>query len=78
VKEIVRLLRAEVERAGGQSAWARRERINRTQLNQVLSGRRDVSLNILKALKIRTIYVRDDNSTDARDGDARIGGEPGN
>ena len=32
---VVRLLRSEVKRAGGQSSWARRERIDRTMLNRV-------------------------------------------
>ena len=31
--DVVRLLRSEVEQAGGQSAWARRERIDRALLN---------------------------------------------
>ena len=52
IKEVVRLLRAEVERAGGQSAWARREGIDRTLLNKVLSGQKPPSNKIIKALKL--------------------------
>jgi hypothetical protein len=51
--DVVRLLCSEVERAGSQSAWARRERIDRTMLNrfstvrgcqQRLSSRRSSSV----------------------------------
>jgi DNA-binding phage protein len=34
--DFIRLLRSEIERAGGQSALARREHIDRTLLNRVL------------------------------------------
>jgi hypothetical protein len=36
--QVVRMLRAEVKRAGGQSEWARRNKVERTVLNRVLSG----------------------------------------
>jgi hypothetical protein len=39
-KDVVCLLRSEVERAGGQSAWARREWIDRTLVKRVLCGQK--------------------------------------
>ena len=39
-KDVIRVLRLEVERAGGQSSWARRESIDLTSVNKVLSGRK--------------------------------------
>jgi hypothetical protein len=55
-KDVVRLLRLEVQRAGGQSSWARRERIDRTMLNRVLLGRRPPTEGIIKALKLCNVY----------------------
>ena len=60
-KGVIRLLRAEVKRAGGQSSWARRERIDRTTLNRVLRGRTPPTEEIIRALKLCNIYVADDN-----------------
>ena len=56
-KDVVRLLRRDVERAGGQSEWARRTGIDRTTLNKVLQGSRPASSQILKALKLKEIVV---------------------
>jgi hypothetical protein len=53
---VVRLLRAEVKRAGGQSAWARRERIDRSMLNRVLRSRKPPTEDIIRALKLCNIY----------------------
>jgi hypothetical protein len=58
-REVLRLLRSEVEKAGGQAAWARREGVNRTMLNKVLNGRKLIPPSIIKALKLRTVYLRD-------------------
>ena len=55
-QDIVPLLRAEVARAGGQSSWARRERIDRTLLNRVLHGRRPPTEQIIRALKLCNVY----------------------
>jgi DNA-binding phage protein len=55
---VIRLLRSEVEKAGGQSEWARRERVNRTMLNKVLNGRKLIPPSIIKALKLRTVHIR--------------------
>ena len=56
-KEVVRLLRLEVEQAGGQSSWARRERIDRTMLNRVLKGQKPPTEKIIRALKLCNVYA---------------------
>jgi DNA-binding phage protein len=56
-KDVVRLLRSEVERAGGQSAWARREGIDRTLLNRVLNGQEPPTREIIRALKLCNAYT---------------------
>ena len=56
-QSVVRLLRSEVERAGGQSSWARRERIDRTLLNRVLRGHKPPTGEIIRALKLCNVYV---------------------
>ena len=58
--DVVRLLRSEVERAGGQSSWARRERIDRTLLNRVLRGRKPPTGAIIRALKLCNVYGWDE------------------
>ena len=55
--EIIRLLRSEVVRAGGQSAWARREHIDRTLLNRILCGRKPPTKGIIRALKLCNAYT---------------------
>jgi hypothetical protein len=58
-RDVVSLLRCEVERAGGQSSWARRERIDRTTLNRVLGGRKRPTEQIIRALKLCNRYAFD-------------------
>ena len=53
-KDVVRLLRSEVEQAGGQSAWARRERIDRALLNRVLCSHKPPTAKIIRALALKT------------------------
>jgi hypothetical protein len=57
--DVLRLLREDVESAGGQSAWARRWGIDRVHLNKVLNGERPLSPNIFRALKLKKVYVDD-------------------
>jgi DNA-binding phage protein len=56
-QDVVRVLRSEVERAGGQSSWARKERIDRSLLNRVLRGRKPPTKRIIKALKLCNAYA---------------------
>jgi hypothetical protein len=58
-KDVVRLLRSEVEQAGGQSAWARRERIDRALLNRVLCSHKSPTAKIIRALKLCHVYASD-------------------
>jgi DNA-binding phage protein len=59
-QDVVRVLRSEVERAGGQSSWARRERIDRSQLNRVLCGRKPPTKQIIRALRLCNAYALND------------------
>jgi len=56
-KDVIAMLRSEVDRAGGQSSWARQERIDRTLLNRVLSGHRPPTDQIIRALKLCNVYA---------------------
>lgn len=52
-----KLLRSRVERAGGQSAFAKQAGVERTHMNMVLNGRRPPSPSILAALGLRIVYT---------------------
>jgi len=56
-KDVIRLLRSEVERAGGQSAWARKAGVDRSVVNRILFCQRLPSKAIIRALKLRTVFV---------------------
>lgn len=56
-EDVHRLLRDDVERAGGQVAWARKNKMDRSNLNQILQGRRPLNKEIIAALKLRIVYV---------------------
>jgi DNA invertase Pin-like site-specific DNA recombinase len=55
--DVVRLLKAAVEREGSQNAFARRHRVERSFLNKILKGKRPVSPTIAKALGLRQVYT---------------------
>jgi len=55
--DVILLLRSEVKQAGGQTAWAKKNGINRTILNMVLKGHRAPNKAILGALKLRMVFV---------------------
>jgi plasmid maintenance system antidote protein VapI len=59
-EDLMRLLRSEVKQAGGQSSWARREHINRAMLNRILNGRKPITKEIIRALKLCNVYACDD------------------
>jgi DNA-binding phage protein len=54
---VLRLLHEVVDRAGGQSAWARQTGVDRVYLNKVLRGKRPLSKTILQALKLKKVYT---------------------
>jgi hypothetical protein len=55
--DVLRLLHEVVDRAGSQSAWARRSGVDRTQLNGVLRGKRRLSPTIIQALKLKKVVA---------------------
>jgi hypothetical protein len=57
VKDIVPLLRAEVRRAGGVSAWSRKTGVHRTIVSKVLNHLKLPTKSITKALKLRAVFV---------------------
>jgi DNA-binding phage protein len=57
LKDVICLLRSEVEQAGGQEAWAKKTGTNRTVINRVLNDRQLPSKQIIRALKLRTVFV---------------------
>jgi hypothetical protein len=62
--EVVRLLRAAVEREGSQLAYAKHHGVDRAHLNQILKGRKGVGPSFLKALGLRNVYAKAGNATD--------------
>jgi hypothetical protein len=58
-EDILKLLRHEVEQAGGQAAWSRKHKFDRAHLNRILVGLRPLNATILKLLKIKTLYIHD-------------------
>ena len=57
--DVADLVRAAVEREGSQAEFAKRHRINRTDLSAFLNGRRGISASIAKALGLRRVWVVD-------------------
>ena len=57
LKDVLHLLRSEVERAGGQVAWAKKTSIDRVTINRVLNDRQSPTKKIIRALKLRTVFV---------------------
>jgi DNA-binding phage protein len=55
--EVVHLLRAAVERAGTQGAFARRHGLERTYLNQILNGKKRPTSAVLNAIGLRKVYA---------------------
>jgi hypothetical protein len=56
-EDVLRLLRAEIERAGGQKPYAKSMGLDRPNLNRVLHGARPLNMSIIKALKLRVVFV---------------------
>ena len=55
--DVIDLLKAAVKGEGGQSAFAKRYDVNRTELNSILNGRRRISASLAKALGLRRVYA---------------------
>ena len=57
VEDVLKLLREDVEKAGGQSEWSRRHKHGRTHVNRVLSKIKPMTPGIVKKLGLRPVYV---------------------
>jgi hypothetical protein len=55
--DVVRLLRAAIEREGGQVAFARHHKVNRTYLNMVLNRKRPMGDAVAEALGLLKVYM---------------------
>jgi DNA-binding phage protein len=55
--DVIRLLRAAVEREGSQTAFAKRHGIERTRINAILSGKRPITDSVANALGLRRTYT---------------------
>ena len=62
LKDVIRLLHSEVERAGGQVAWAKKTGMDRTTINRVLHNRQPPTKKIIRALKLRMVFVSEPKS----------------
>jgi DNA-binding phage protein len=58
-EDVMRLLRSEIERAGGQLPWAKMVGVSRPNLNKMLRGTRPISKRVVKALKLRVVFAPD-------------------
>ena len=58
VQDVIKMLREEVERAGGQSEFARQKGVQRPLINKVLSGDRLPPLGLCRALALEWVLVR--------------------
>ena len=57
-KDVIRLLRSEVERAGSQAEFARKAGVDRATVNRILHGRLSaLPPRIIRALDLRTVYL---------------------
>jgi hypothetical protein len=56
-EDVIEILHAEIEKAGSQTAWARRTGANRTSLNLALTGRQPVTQSLLDALGLERVVA---------------------
>jgi DNA-binding phage protein len=56
-EDVVSLLRAEVQRAGGVSAWSKKNGVHRTIVSKALNNLKPPTKSIIKALKLRMVFV---------------------
>jgi DNA-binding phage protein len=57
--ELFRLLRTQVALAGSQTAWARDTGIQRPEISKVLRGKRPLNKQMMHALGLRVVTVKD-------------------
>lgn len=61
--EAIELLRAAVKGERNQLAFAKRHRIDRSDLNRMLHGKKPITSAVLDAIGLRTVYARQSGST---------------
>jgi DNA-binding phage protein len=57
LEDVILLLRSEVERAGGQTAWAKKTGVDRVTINRALNDKQPPTKKIIRALKLRMVFV---------------------
>ena len=57
IDDVVRLLRSEVDRAGGQVAWAKEVGVDRVLVNRILNDQRPPTKSIINALNLRIVFL---------------------
>jgi hypothetical protein len=62
--EVIALLRAECEKAGGQAAWAKAHRVSPAYVGDVIRGRRDPGDGILLPLGVEKCVTYQLRSSD--------------
>jgi hypothetical protein len=60
-QDVVPLLRSGVEQAGGRNPWSRKTGVDPTTVSKVASNKRRPNESIIAALKLRKVFVPDDN-----------------
>jgi DNA-binding phage protein len=57
IEGIVRIIRDEVERAGSQAQWARKNGVHGSSLSATITGKAPPTKDILRALSLRKIFA---------------------
>ena len=57
LEDVIGLLRSEIERAGSQRMFAKKAGVNVSVVSKTMRGQVLPSLKILRALKLRTVYL---------------------
>jgi len=62
MEDVISLLRSEVKRAGGQTAWSKKAGVHRSTVNRTLNGLELPTRKMIKALKLRMVFVSEQKS----------------
>ena len=54
--QVREMLRKECEKAGGQSAWARKHILQQSYVNEVVNGKRPINATISRLLRIEPVW----------------------
>jgi ribosomal protein L30/L7E len=56
-EEVVRLLREEVAKGGGQAEWARKTGVNRANMNSTVTGKKPPTKDTLRVLGLQKVFA---------------------